>query len=128
VVDGIENPFVFGDERTALLNRAKVVLSLQRKEWDNHSFRYYLAALNRALIVAEPTLPHTPFTPGVHLVEARVEHMADTIAEYLSDELKRGRIVAEAYRLVTTELTMKNGIRRLLDEVIAVRSTGHAVA
>ena len=100
MIDGVENPYIFGEERTRLLNRTKVVLNLLRAKWDNNAMRFAFAAQNRALIVTEPTLRHTPFSPGVHLVEAPIEQMADTICHYLSHEGERLQIVEHAYRLI----------------------------
>jgi hypothetical protein len=121
MIDGIEHPYVFGEERTILLNRTNVVLNLLREKWDDNSLRYYFAALNHALIVTEPTLPHTPFLPGVHLAEAPLEQMADTICYYLSHGEERQRIVDQAYQLATTELTMSKGIAQILERVVHVR-------
>ena len=123
VIDGNENPYVFGEERTILLNRTKIVLNILRTKWDNNAFRYYLSAPNHALIVTEPTLTHTPFTPGMHLVEAPLEKMADTICHYLTHEKERQQIVEQAYQLVTSELTLKHGINRILEKAIATRTS-----
>ena len=121
VIDGVENPFVFGEARTILLNRTKIVLNIPRTRWDNNGIRYYLAAPNRALIVTEPMLPHTPLIPGVHLVEAPPEQLPDTICYYLIHAEERERIVEQAYQLVTTELTMDKGCGRVLEKANTVR-------
>lgn len=121
VIDGVENPYVFGEERTILLNRTKIVLNILRSKWDNNGLRYYLTAPNRSLVVTEPTLDHTPFLPGVHLIEAPVEQITDTICYYLTHEDERQRIVEQAYQLVTTELTMKAGASQVLEKAVAVR-------
>jgi len=122
-IDGIKRPYVFGDERTILLNRTKVVLNLPRMPWDDNSARYYLAAPNKALIVSEPTLPHTPFVPGQHLVEAPIEQLTDTIIYYLTHEEERARIVERAWRLVIGELTLRNAVRCLLDVALGPATT-----
>jgi hypothetical protein len=121
VIDGIENPPVFGEERKVILNRTKVVLNILRKKSDNNAVRFCLAAPNHALVVTEPTLPHTPFKPGVHLVEAEIERMADTICYYLTHEEERKRITEQACQFVTTELTMRKGVVRILEKAVAVR-------
>jgi hypothetical protein len=121
IVDGVELAPVFGAARTHLLNRTKVVVNLVRKPWDSNALRYYLAAPNRALIVSEPTLAHTPFVPGVHLLQVPREQMAETICYYLSNEEARQRIAAQAYRLVTTELTMANSVASILERLAQVR-------
>lgn len=100
VVDGVEHPYVFGEQRTILLNRTKIVLNLLRTRWDDNSMRMTLAAHNGALIVSEPTLRHTPYRPGVHLVEAPIEQMANTICHYLTHEAERKRIAEQAFDLI----------------------------
>jgi hypothetical protein len=121
VIDGVEHAPVFGAARATLLNRTKVVVNLLRKPWDSNALRYYLAAPNRALIVTEPTLAHTPFVNGVHLVEVPIERMADTVCHYLAHEEARQRIAEQAYRLVTTELTMAHGVAGILGRVARAR-------
>jgi hypothetical protein len=121
VVDGIENSYVFGEKRTILLNRTKIVLNLLREKWDDNSMRYFLAAPNRALIITEPTLPHTPFLAGMHLVEAPIDQIADSICYYLSHEEERRRIVDQAHQLVTTDLTLRKAVGQILDQVVISR-------
>jgi hypothetical protein len=100
VVDGVEHPFVLGEERTALLNRTRIMVNFVRQKYDDNSMRYPLAAYNRVLLVSEPTLRHTFFEPGVHLVESPVDRMADTICYYLQHDDERQRIVDNAYQFV----------------------------
>ena len=72
VVDGIEQPFVFGRARTVLLNRATITLNILPTWYDGAlSYRFPLAAANRSLVVSEVALPHAPhLRPNVHYVEA----------------------------------------------------------
>jgi hypothetical protein len=121
MIDGIENPYVFGKERTILLNRTKVVLNLLREKWDDNSLRFTLATYNGALIITEPTLPHTPFLPGVHLVEVPIEQIADTICYYLSHEEARRQIVNQAYQLLTQDSTIGKGFAEILEQVELAR-------
>jgi hypothetical protein len=102
VIDGRENPYVFGGDRTRLLNRTRIVLNLLREKWDNNSLRYQLAAHNGAMVVGEPTLPHTAFEPGVHWVAAPIAELAETIAYYLEHEEERARIAGRARELLET--------------------------
>lgn len=119
VVDGVENPYIFGYERTILLNRTVITLNLLREEYDDNSLRYFLAAPNRSLIVSEPTLRHTPFLPNVHLVEAPIEQLPDTVCYYLANEQARSKIVENAYQLATKSLTMENAVEQILQKVVA---------
>ncbi|MSP14664.1 MAG: glycosyltransferase family 1 protein [Chloroflexi bacterium] len=118
-IDGIENPYMFGAERTVLLNRTQIVLNLMREEWDNNALRLYLAAANRCLVVTEPILAHTTFTPGLHLVEAPVAQIAGKISYYLAHPAERQPIIDRTYQLVMAEYTMEQAVRRILDKVVA---------
>lgn len=123
-VDGTTNPPVFGDERGHLLRRTKIIVNFVRQPWDCNVLRFYLSAPNRTLMVTEPILPHTPVRPGVHMVAAPLETLAETILRYLEDDPARERITEAAYRLVTTELTMANGMSRILGHLPARRESG----
>jgi hypothetical protein len=96
VIDGVENPYIFGVARTRLLNRTRIMLNLLREKWDNNSLRFILAAHNGALVVGEPVLPHTAFEPDEHMVVAPVAELAERIAYYLEHEAERARIAGQA--------------------------------
>ena len=117
VIDGVENPSIFGEERTKLLNRTKIALNLLREPWDDNSLRFFFAAENHVLIVSEPSLPHSPFLPGTHVVEVPVEQITDTICYYLSNDKERQKITESAYQLVTNELTLENSLSKILKRV-----------
>jgi spore maturation protein CgeB len=77
-----------------------------------------MAAPNRSLIVSEPILPHCPqYEPGVHFVSASIDKLSETILYYLQHDEARERIVENAYRLTTAELTFRNSIKKIMDEV-----------
>jgi hypothetical protein len=121
VVDGQEQPFVFGEKRTVLLNRTKVVVNLLREKWDDNSMRYALASYNGALVVSEPTLPHTLHQPGIHLVTAPLDQLAGTICHYLEHEEERQRIVENAYQLLNGNRDPTHGIAAIIDKAFARR-------
>lgn len=102
-VDGIRQPYVFGAGRTELLNRTRILVNLLRAPWDNTAMRYSLAAQNGALLVSEPTLPHTGFEPGVHYVVAPIEQMAERIEVMLADDAAREAITALARQAVASK-------------------------
>lgn len=114
-VDGIENPYTFGEERTHLLNRTKIVLNLLREPWDENFGRFYLAALNRCLIVTEDMLPHNPyFVPGQNIISAPPAQLAKTIIHYLKQDEERERLTDQCLDLVTTELTLQKSVTKIL--------------
>lgn len=114
VVDGVEHPFVVGEERTVLLNRTRIMVNIVRQKYDDNSMRYPLAAHNRVLLVSEPTLRHTFFEPGVHLVETPISQMADTICYYLQHDDERKRIVDNAYEFVAANARPGQAIAQVI--------------
>jgi hypothetical protein len=117
-VDGVEHPYVDGKERTALLNRTKVVLNLLRRKWDNNLGRFYLAALNRAIFISEPMFPHSlVIVPGKHFIEAPVARLPEAIRYYVTHDAERQRITDAAYELVTKEITIKRTLGKILDAI-----------
>ena len=124
MADNEENPFIFGEERTQFLNRAKITLNFTRTWYDDNFSRFTFAAPNRSLIVSEKMLPHCPaFEAGVHYVEGAAEDLASAIMFYLQHPAERARIVENAYRLTTSYLTLNNTMKTIMSEVEQVRYT-----
>lgn len=118
VADNEEHPFIFGDERTRLLNRAQITLNLTRTWYDDNFLRFPIVMPNRSLVVSEPLLPHcTDYVVGTHYVSAPIPDLARTIHHYLQHPAERQQIVEQAYQLVTTTLTLENCVGRIMAAV-----------
>lgn len=118
VADNIENPFIFGDERTEFLNRARITLNITRTWYDDNFSRFSIAAPNRSLIVSENMLSHCPlYKPGIHYVGTTPENLSKAVLFYLENHSARNRIVEEAYRLSTLVVTFNHTIRQIMDAV-----------
>src|SRR6185503_16508520 len=68
MADGVERPFIFGEERTRLLNRTKIALNVKTR-WFNSgfTFRFHTVAGNRCVVVSELFLPHVSrYQAGEH--------------------------------------------------------------
>jgi hypothetical protein len=112
--DNEEKPFIFGEERTRYLNRAKITLNITRTWYDDNFSRFTMACSNRSLVISEPVLPHcTEFKENVHYVSAKIEDLANTIMHYLEHEEQRRRIVDNAYGLMMSDLKFENSLRRM---------------
>jgi hypothetical protein len=120
VIDGVERPYVFGEERIRLLNRTRIMVNLLREPWDDNTLRFGLATANQVMIVSEPMLPHSQFEPGVHFVAASVEQMAEVICRYLQEEGERRRIVENAFRLASS-IPPGEGIREIVERALQAR-------
>lgn len=122
VADNQEHPFIFNQERTHFLNRAKITLNLTRTWYDDNFSRFTLAAPNRSLLVSEPLLPHCPpCQAGVHYVSAPVSELAKTIIYYLKHDDERLKIVENAYELAMTVLTLENSLKTVMQAVELAR-------
>jgi hypothetical protein len=114
IADNEENPFIFGEERTRHLNRAKITLNITRTWYDDNFSRFTMACSNRSLVVSEPVLPHcTEFKENVHYVSAKIEDLANTIGYYLEHEEERRQIVDNAYELMMAELKFEKSLRKM---------------
>jgi glycosyltransferase involved in cell wall biosynthesis len=107
----------WGEERTRLLNRAKILLNVPRHSGHLSGGQMILGMVNKALVVADPIVRPEPYLEGQHFVAASVEEMPTVIERWLSDEVGRNRIVEAAHRFVTTELTFERSIARLLTAI-----------
>ena len=130
VADNEEHPFIFGEERTRMLNRAKVTLNLTRTWYDDNFLRFSIVLPNRSLLISEPLLAHcADYIAGTHYVAAPAAQLGETIAHYVTHAAERQRIVDNAYRLVTETVTLKNSVARImaaLTEIAQTRQTGAA--
>lgn len=117
MADDIEHPFIYGEERTWILNRAKITLNLLPTWYDNaFPYRFHVAAGNRSMVISEPILPHCPeYQPGVHYIAAPAEKLMDTIRYYLDHQDEREQIAENAYHLVTEQMSMESSVSALVD-------------
>jgi hypothetical protein len=121
------DPAFWGERRTELLNRTKIVLSLQRYPGKIAAKRLILAMANGALVIAEPAYRPEPFVDGEHYVVSPIERMPETIDYYLSHADERDRIAAAGHRLVTEELTFERTVQPMI-AVIRERLAGRHAA
>lgn len=118
-VGGWADPAYWGDARTRLLNRVKVMVNIPRTPGEYSGIRLLLALANKVLVVSEPIVDPSPYVPGRHFVMAPLAEMPAVIRHYLADEPARQAIVEEGHRMITTELTMAKSVERILAHVAA---------
>ena len=118
IADGEENPYIFGNYRTEILNRSKICLNLLPAWYFNSfAFRFHIAAGNRAMVISEPILDHCPdYVEGEHYIAAEVDQLIETIVYYLENEKERSRIADNAYKLVTTQMTFQHSVNAILEK------------
>jgi hypothetical protein len=114
--DGNEAAFIYGEERTALLNRTWFVLNVFFSgPTDELSIRYFIAGANGAVVLTEPGENKYPFIPGQHIVECEFEAMPDRILYYLENPDQWDVISRNVYELVSREFTLERSISQLLE-------------
>jgi hypothetical protein len=125
IADGIERPFIYGEERTRVLNRSMITLNVQTERNKNIlPMRFVVAAANRSLVLSETTLPHAPeLIEGDHFVSAPAKLLVEKILYYLEHEQERQSIIERAYDLATNSLTMENSLKMMLQKVEQYQSS-----
>lgn len=113
-VGSYSDPTFWGEGRTQLLNRSKILLNLPRHRGLLADLRLIFGMATGALVLSEPVYLPEPYVPGKHYVEAEVAEMADTARRYLEDEEARLRITDEAHTFVTQELTLERSFADML--------------
>jgi hypothetical protein len=105
---------VYGAERRAVLERARVSLDVHRIPGGYPLYNFILASAAGAALVTEPLRRPEPLVQGVHYVEADTADLARAASELLSDEPRRRRIVEAAQALLTTDLDLRQTLPRAL--------------
>jgi glycosyltransferase involved in cell wall biosynthesis len=113
---------IYGDARTELLNRAKIVLDIPRVPWETGGVRFLMAMSCGALVVSSTLKYLAPYEPGIHFVNCSEQNIADSILYYLSNDSQRQKIVDDAYRFVTTEITVTKMMSKIMEKCNAYPS------
>jgi hypothetical protein len=118
----------WGESRTRLLNRTRLLLNLQRFPGELSGQRMLLGMANKALVISEPIYLPGPYVPGTHWVSASRDNMPATIAHYLARDDERQRIVEAGHDLATNRLTLERSVGQILTLVQAARTSARSAA
>jgi hypothetical protein len=113
------NVFPSGRQRTALLQRARVVLNVLRFPWEFPGPRLYASAACGALCVSNEAVQNEPFQPGLHFIRAPRTRMAESISWYLTHEEERRQRAARALQSFTSDFSLLASLDKLLQPVDA---------
>lgn len=106
---------VWGDARTQLVNRAKILLHLHQYDWDTPWMRWCLAAANGAVVASEPLSVPQPFVRGADYLEAPIDHLPDAIANLAADERRRIEMLGACRATIALHMTQAAAIERLAE-------------
>lgn len=104
----------WGDERNALLRRAKVFLSIYRYPGDGSGMRFSMGMGNGALVISEPVADPDPFVTGRDFVQAPVPALADAILGALSDPPARLAMCRAAQECLRARYSLQGSAERIL--------------
>jgi spore maturation protein CgeB len=105
----------YGDERTQLLNRSKILLHLNSHPWELPGMRMLMAMSCKAMVVSEYAEDSSPYIDGKHLLMAHTKNLANLVVSCLKDEARRTEITDQAYQFVTGAHTLATSLAALLD-------------
>jgi spore maturation protein CgeB len=116
VVDGD----CYGEERTLLLNRSKIIINLQKYPWEFPVIRLLMAMGCKTLVVSERAKDPGPFVHGRHVIVRDAPDLGEALVRYLEQDEERSRIVDEAHSFVTEHFTLAS---LLSDALISISRT-----
>jgi hypothetical protein len=96
----------YGEARTRLLNRTKVLLNLNSIPWEFPGMRMLMAMSCKAMVVSDTSPDTAPYVNGQHFLMAAGGDLADLVIGCLRDETLRSGITDRAYQFVTQEHTL----------------------
>lgn len=105
---------IYGEQRTEMLRRTRIVIDLHRLPGNSPGFRFIVATAGGAALVTEPLASSQPLVAGEHYVEAPAQEMAEAVRALLADEPRRLRLVEAGQRLLATDLHMRQVLPRVL--------------
>ena len=108
------DPAFWGDNRTVLLNRAKILVNMARTPAEFSGYRLSLGMANKALVVSEPIYRPEPFVPGKHFMMVPTAEMAACIRHFLNAEDERRAMTETAWRFVHDEASLQRSTELML--------------
>ena len=108
------DPSYWGECRSALLNRTKIMLNIQRYPGELSGIRLILGMAAKALVISEPMYKPVPYIEGVHYISTPIEKMSESIRYYLAHQVERERIAEAGHQLITSDVTHKQSMHRML--------------
>ncbi len=112
--------FASGDDKYARLADTRILLNVHRGDEPYFEWARVVEAMANGCVVAtETSVGIEPLVPGVHVLMATVEDLAEQAVALALDEPRRAAMADAAYELLTTELDQGLLIGRALDALVA---------
>lgn len=108
------DPSCWGEARTELLNRTRILLNFPRTPGEMSGMRFLLGICNHALIVSEPVYRPDPYVSGNHFVSGEIDELPGIVQHYLANETERTAITTAAWQHVQQQVTLAHSVGKLL--------------
>ena len=109
---------LWGDERTQVLSRTKILLNLGRHPGELSGLRLLKGMGTRCCVLSEPIYDPRPYVPGLHYAEAPIDSLADEAAALLADDARRTTIADAGHAFAMREQTIDRTLA-ILSEALA---------
>jgi len=109
----------YGDDRTAVLNRSKIVINLHKFPWEFAGQRLLMAMSCRALVVSEWAPDTSPYKHGEHLFTAKLEELPEILVTLLRDQRRREAVAEAGYQFATTQLPIERLLPAALEAIVS---------
>lgn len=109
----------YGEARTRILNRSKIILNLQKFPWEFPIIRLLMAMACKTLVVSESAGDPGPFLEDRHLIVRDAGELGEALVTYLARDDERARITDAAHAFVTEEFTLASLLSEALVPIAA---------
>jgi len=113
----------FGEERTRLLNRTKLVVMFHQYTWSPAWIRFIYASVCGACVISEPMADDQPFREGIHYAASSASAMPETIEGLLKNDSERTRLAQAARELCQSSLTLQRSVEEITEIVNRTRAS-----
>ncbi len=104
----------WGQARTELLNRTKILLDVVRLPWEIPGMRLLIGMSCGALVVSSGFRGDCrPYRQGEHFIEAPADVLTDRLLHFLNHEPDRRKITQQAQQFVTQEMTLDASLEHM---------------
>lgn len=110
----------FGQQRTELLNRTKILLDVVRTPWEIPGMRLLIGIGCGALTVSCGFVGDAGrYQEGLHFVNASPKTLVHTLLFYLRNDNCRQEIIDKGQRLLHEKLTMEHSLQTIISEAVS---------
>ena len=108
---------VWGEARTKLVNRAKILLHMHNFEWDTPWMRWNLAAANGAAVASPPLSVPFPMRPNIDYLSASYEELPGAIHDLIQDENRHQQMVVACQTTISEHMTNARSLALLAKQL-----------